>query len=667
MTIIELLIDDILDEGGVDAIALVERPAHESNWMTFGEDDVIPDYIFINELSGDTGVKIAEEIVKLGETHEDLVEQGYTISKVEIVNPKHQFAFDWSVPNAPALEIGGINKTQGNVTIYSNPNASSGVDSLGADKIRYKYSGPRDNKNRDFCRILLQEARVYREEDMNYMINADFPQYSIMNFRGSYNCRHYWIKLTYTPDKKILNDDRARYGRTGQQDITQEPTETLVTANAKERNYIIDQVKRRLEKEIIQDINAEIVKAGLGDRTLDSLSLIELRVLAASIGFSYNFNRENFKVLDMVDGIPVFEQIEDALKMAELIGCQGVRAHLVDGHYQEGYMPCGEHPEIMSDCGCKKEQFESYDDYPQAARENACKVLKWIDEHGRDEVEGMEQTGLARANQLCKGEKISRETIGRMAAFERHRNNSEINPEYKGTPWKDKGYVAWLGWGGDEGIAWAQRKVEQIDREKMLYENPCQEGYVAYGTKIKDGREVPNCVEEMSIDVNAKPYTNQTGGTLVEEAVFSCEDGVCHNFTTPHQFSTDDERMEITGAAIIPNKLIIRRDEITGKIYYVYFSEETTKKLADKFMRKKYLDKTNLEHTDVAAPDTYVTESWIVDDPEFDKSKKLGLTYPKGTWVITMKVNNKELWKDIKMGEYNGYSVEGMFLEKMVM
>jgi hypothetical protein len=57
-----------------------------------------------------------------------------------------------------------------------------------------------------------------------------------------------------------------------------------------------------------------------------------------------------------------------------------------------------------------------------------------------------------------------------MAAFERHRENSTIAPEYKGTPWKDKGYVAWLGWGGDSGIEWASRKLEQIRNEEMSYD-----------------------------------------------------------------------------------------------------------------------------------------------------------------------------------------------------
>jgi len=111
------------------------------------------------------------------------------------------------------------------------------------------------------------------------------------------------------------------------------------------------------------------------------------------------------------------------------------------------------------------QEFQSYDDYPQSAKDNACKVLRWRDEHGEDEVDGMTRVGWIRANQLCNGEKISEETIARMAAFERHRENSKINPDFEGTPWKDRGYVAWLGWGGDEGIAWAQRKLEQIRQE----------------------------------------------------------------------------------------------------------------------------------------------------------------------------------------------------------
>jgi len=110
--------------------------------------------------------------------------------------------------------------------------------------------------------------------------------------------------------------------------------------------------------------------------------------------------------------------------------------------------------------------FETYNDYPEAAKNAACKVLRWRDEHG-DEVKGMTRVGWTRANQLCGGENISEETIARMSAFQRHKKNSEISPEFEGTPWKDAGYVAWLGWGGTAGVEWASRKLEQIRKQKL--------------------------------------------------------------------------------------------------------------------------------------------------------------------------------------------------------
>jgi hypothetical protein len=77
----------------------------------------------------------------------------------------------------------------------------------------------------------------------------------------------------------------------------------------------------------------------------------------------------------------------------------------------------------------------------------------------------MTQIGWTRANQLAKKENISRETIARMASFKRHQKNAEVSAENKSTPWKDKGYVAWLGWGGTSGINWAIKKLKQIDKK----------------------------------------------------------------------------------------------------------------------------------------------------------------------------------------------------------
>ena len=108
--------------------------------------------------------------------------------------------------------------------------------------------------------------------------------------------------------------------------------------------------------------------------------------------------------------------------------------------------------------GFNLEKFsKTYNDYPQAATENAKIALRWVEKNGWGSCGTA--VGKARANQLANRESISRETISRMAAFERHRPNSD-KPLGDGC-----GRLMWLCWGGDEGIEWAQRKLKQIDKE----------------------------------------------------------------------------------------------------------------------------------------------------------------------------------------------------------
>ncbi len=104
----------------------------------------------------------------------------------------------------------------------------------------------------------------------------------------------------------------------------------------------------------------------------------------------------------------------------------------------------------------KSYKFETYSDYPKAASDAAKRALKWLDESGNPN-NCLTRVGYARAHQLANREPISRETIARMAAFERHRQNKDV-PYEEGC-----GKIAWDCWGSDEGIAWAQRKLKQID------------------------------------------------------------------------------------------------------------------------------------------------------------------------------------------------------------
>lgn len=102
---------------------------------------------------------------------------------------------------------------------------------------------------------------------------------------------------------------------------------------------------------------------------------------------------------------------------------------------------------------------------PAGAKGNARRVLDWKKKYG-SEVKGMTSVGWARARQLASGKPVGLNTVSRMAQFNRHRKNAAVAPEYKSTPWKDAGHVAWLGWGGTTGIDWAIRTMNSQKNNK---------------------------------------------------------------------------------------------------------------------------------------------------------------------------------------------------------
>jgi hypothetical protein len=128
------------------------------------------------------------------------------------------------------------------------------------------------------------------------------------------------------------------------------------------------------------------------------------------------------------------------------------------------------------------------------------------------------------------------------------------------------------------------------------------------------------------------------------------------------RFQTDDEKRIVLGPAMIPDQKIFRKDSL-GNPYYVYFSSDTIKMIAEKYMRNKYIDNNDEMHDGKAVSDVYVVESWIKED-EQDKSNKYGYgDLPVGTWFVSMKVRNDEVWEKVKNGELKGFSVSGFFEE----
>lgn len=130
------------------------------------------------------------------------------------------------------------------------------------------------------------------------------------------------------------------------------------------------------------------------------------------------------------------------------------------------------------------------------------------------------------------------------------------------------------------------------------------------------------------------------------------------------EFATQsDEKRILMGAALIPNKPIYRRNG--EEEFYVYFSRDTIRKASELFFQNGNQNKSTLEHQ-AELQGLSVVESWIIESEEQDKSRLYGLEMPVGTWMVSMKVNNEDIWNNyVKTGKVKGFSIEGYFVDKV--
>jgi len=103
---------------------------------------------------------------------------------------------------------------------------------------------------------------------------------------------------------------------------------------------------------------------------------------------------------------------------------------------------------------------------PAAVRSAARRGLELRKKHGKGGLTTQEAgkqgigSGVARATSLANGEKVSYETIKRMAAFfSRHRKNFAGGED-------DAGFVSMLLWGGRSGERWARSIIKRVEQQK---------------------------------------------------------------------------------------------------------------------------------------------------------------------------------------------------------
>ena len=243
----------------------------------------------------------------------------------------------------------------------------------------------------------------------------------------------------------------------------------------------------------------------------------------------------------------------------------------------------------LGSIGSKFRFEETYNDYPKQASENAKIALRWAEENGWGSCGTA--VGKARANQLANGENISRDTIARMSAFERHRQNSQKELG------DGCGRLMWLAWGGDAGIEWASRKLEQIDKQKMS-----------------------------------------------------------HQF----QVVSEEEKI-ISGPLMLADQLIYRNNEQFGEHYVKFSAETIKAIAIKFSKRKYQQNVNIMHDSNKVVDGVTMFESFIVDKKRGIMPMAGFEDVCDGSWFGSFYVENPKVWDAIKTGGLKGFSVEGLF------
>ena len=122
----------------------------------------------------------------------------------------------------------------------------------------------------------------------------------------------------------------------------------------------------------------------------------------------------------------------------------------------------------------------------------------------------------------------------------------------------------------------------------------------------------------------------------------------------------DEERHIITGIALLADTPIYRIAP-DGTEYYVRFTKDCIRQLVEKYFKFGLTNSVNIEHKDNQFVDgVTMLESYIIDKERGICPNEFA-SAPDGSWAVSYKVNNLDVWNKIKSGEVKGFSVQGLF------
>lgn len=154
------------------------------------------------------------------------------------------------------------------------------------------------------------------------------------------------------------------------------------------------------------------------------------------------------------------------------------------------------------------------------------------------------------------------------------------------------------------------------------------------------------------VDLNDNTIFNNI--SIVDYPAIEC-DFIKLSKETEIKFKVNEEKRTISGPVLIPNKPIYRRDD-DGNEFYIKFEADTIRMFAEKFFRDGRQNEGNVEHSFGVNGITFY-ESYLLNKERGIAPKEFE-DLPDGTWMVSAKVENDDVWKLVTDGTLRGFSVD---------
>ena len=168
-------------------------------------------------------------------------------------------------------------------------------------------------------------------------------------------------------------------------------------------------------------------------------------------------------------------------------------------------------------------------------------------------------------------------------------------------------------------------------------------------------------IEVFELVIDTDDESGVTAIALVDQPAIE-SNWMAFSKQSEYKFNIKDEEKRIIEGYFMVADLLIPRIGENGEKFFVKFSAKTIEQIREKQSRLGLNNNFNLMHDPrQVAEGVYMLDNLIIDNERGKVAPKEFEKVPNGSLWGSAKVDNDEIWEQVKNGEFKGFSVEGMF------